>query len=1466
MGCCGFQESLSPTYGVFMKKFLTAILLTCSCALVGVGVACKDKNKDALGDPRSVTFSSGEGYTFYSNAVNNTIREGSQFTFEIELGAFYAGNLTAYVNETIVNPDKDGVYSYTVGKEDLSVRVEGVRKDISNMTGSGALEDAYVVSKPIDLIYIAEQVNKGNRDYATAAYVLANDIDCKGEELKIIGDYKTESAVFCGSFASGTNDEGERQRYTISNFTINSNDSNYVGLFGAVRSDMTVESSGLIYGICLDNFTVSASATGISGENKTISCGGLVGYGVGANFYLCDATNGEVNVVADNNYFSFVGGLVGYQQGFYNPSYELYLPTEISYAKVDVDVNILGGVALCAGGITGYATTNYPYNVTAAIHNSYSLGSVSGALRSGGIVGGLGQFSVVSNCYATGEITARSYQAIDSLLLTSTEYCHAYAGGIVGYGENESIAHDSFFNGSVSASTASDKLATGYSHADNAIGGGDKAGTLSVDAANYIAYNCIADVDLTNSAIYAEKLGWSNYNWTFADGSLPIINYTEPEATITLNLTLKYVTSGGNEKVLVKNKTELSQKYFDTSISSLNSYNPIGTFIASGSLENYYQADDPNLRSYGYYFDAACTQKVPAAYMPMQDVTLYVAFASPASVLGSYKVLADTNTDNLTLTINADGTATYDDGSTKLDAYYGFDGNRVILENVRLARYFDGAIVIDEEDTTSLQDPNFDLNRYTLYNFACVPVDDGTTMHLYDGVFFTAENPLVAKKNALRGEYYTTDGVNNTYYFFYGDKALVKDAQGETEYPLSFDGTTVTLGSSGKTVPFASLRTYDNFKGSWVKSATINKIYSFDGMGGWTYKQVAYERSLNGYQITCEEVDKDLAYGSYTVSGNVISFTHGGVSYVAQFNSDGYLEITGGNTTQLFAAENSFKGKWTSDEFDLNLEGILASGYGHASVVTKEGFTTKLLYEVSETGNVIALYTVGTNTTSKSLYKDAFYGYASYEKTQNLLSFVFPDAEAESGYSTASMYLYDDYYGEWVCEHTDLNKLDLTFNGLGLYSYLGINSLTGTLTLTEGNKTTEIAYQLDSALSGKFSYNNKTYQLLFDEFDGTVRVEIVGSDNTLLERKDEFSGLELVDITGENFCKIDGRSTLNAGGTLTFKGTTYRYFPATNGYEVKAKDADTVVGSIVKENNHYTLTLNGTPTELYLANKFMGDWAIGGQYALFEIGPTDLDGVVQAVYKGVKVELTYLDPATLTFDYKENKMPYTYYVYVIEDEAQKTDVLVISEFTNLTSGEYYICSKANDLYGVWEWNRDGGKTSMRFDGVTSGYTNGYAEIVLTLEHSVITTEYYYSVRDGGIVFWSREAMAERTWYFRLDEVGLTYKDDADAFVLKDESGNVVKVLKRTAVDGLYLTEAYGKNGEKYQFNGLGKLLLVVNGTPTDAKYEYVIKSYNDDQTATLEVIDLATKIKYAATLDYSDPTYIEFILGDPITE
>ncbi len=1484
-----------------MKKFLTAFLCVCACAFVGAGVGCKKSNDpdSSAAETRTVTFETGEGYTFRSNvSADGTIAEGSQLSFQVELGAFYTGTPIAYVNDQPVAANAEGIYNFVVGDEDLIIRIDAsaVRKDISNMSGSGAMDDAFVVTKPIDLVYIAEQVNKGNTAYTKGAYVLANDIDCKGEEIKVIGDYSTPQAVFSGSFACESDpDTGATTRHTISNFRINSQNSNYVGLFGAVFADMTVQSSGLIYGICLDDFTIEAGTTDVSGENKTVSCGALVGYSVGANYYLCEATNGEINVNADSNYFSFVGGLVGYQQSFYDPSYEMYYASEISYAKVDVDVNILGGVSLYAGGIAGYMVTNYPFNANSSVHNSYSTGSVSGALRSGGIAGGLGQYCVVSNCYATGEITARSYQSYDSPLITSDEYSHAYAGGLVGYAENDSVTHDSFFNGNVSTHTVS---TADYEHTDKAVGGGDPAKKVSASSDKYVVLDCIADVDLADEKVFTNRLGWQSYNWTFTAGELPVINHEAPETTIKSSLTLHYVAPNANATVKVGGKTQLTQSYFDTSIQSLNSYSSIGTFVASGGLAQYYESDDGEYLSYGYFFDEECTKRVPYAYFPMKDISLYVGFADPDPIVGVYHIFSE-DTRALTLTLRKNGTAEYVDGSTALKTQYYYDGTELVLENARLARYFNGAVPeIDEEDTSVYNDGLFDLYRYDLYNF--VGVKTGDCLSLFDGKYFTAADPLrmysgeeAERKASFRGEWYAVDGSNVpvAYYVFYGDTAIVETATGKTTYAVTAvteTSVTLTKGETNLTVQKADLKPYDKFKGSWVKSATLHKSYTFDGIGKWTYEHVVYERSVSGYLLQCKKVVVDSDEGTYTSpdGGTTVVFTHDNVTYTASVNSDGFLEIENGGETQIFYADYSYVGIWKGGNYELTLHGIRENGYGEATLVTSDGFTTNLFYEVSETKGYIALFEVLKTVTPNNATPDPddtittvsrgmLYGYACYNVNYNMLEFVLPNQEAEAGYVADMLYLFDDYYGEWVCEDNALGKadgdkdvtLEFIFNGMGLYSDLGFGNVKGSLTIVEtvdGKETkTTVAYTLDSSLQGSFPYGGKLYIVSYDELNRKIIVSL--NADTELTRKDEFADKRLVDLDG-NYCDLDGRSPLTTGGTLTFKDEDYTYLPATDGYDVKKNGA--LVGSMkkVEADGCYRLTIDGTSTDLYIVNKFMGKWAISNQYDLFEIGPTDTNGIIKAKYKGADVELTTVDPGTLTFKYVENKMPYTYYVYVIEDEATGENVLVLSEFTNLFAGEYFICSKVNDLFGTWEWSEDGGKTTMKFDGVTSGYVNGYAELTLTLNYSEVVTEYFYSMRENGIVFWSRAPMAGKTVYFRLDLVDkASVTSDKGYFELEGRTDG--KVLVRTEVDGLFLTEAFDREGNKYLFDGNGNMKAMdENDVVGEVKYTYEIKSFNADNTATLHVVDVETNVKYEATLDYKDATHILFTVGERVVE
>ncbi len=1394
-----------------MKKLLTTFLLACACgcaAIAAIGCESPSSGSSAvipqLGDKRTITFEKGVGFTPKSNAIQDNdgtsfLYEGSMLSFSLELGAFYAGAPIAYVNDEAIVADAQGNYTYAVQDEDLTIRVEGIRKDVSNMAGSGTMEDAWVVTRPIDLLKIAEEVNKGNASYTQGAYVLANDIDCKGEELEIIGDYSTQDSVFSGSFACASNPEtGEIERHTISNFKINSNDKPYVGLFGAVFAS-AAEGSAQFYGIRLADFEIVADQSEIKGDSQALFCGSLVAYGVGVRMFLCDAVNGDLFVNADDMYFAFTGGLIGYQQGFYDATYGMTYPTEIAYSVVDTNVTVTDGVALYAGGIAGYMATTYPYGATASIHNSYSLGNVSGGLRSGGIVGGMGQYTSASNCYASGNISAVSYQSKDSAMIDTEDYCHAYAGGLVGHAENDSILHDAFYGGKIVSASTKSKPEDVYAHTSRLVAGGDEAATISVDSKKYVVLNCLENVNLSDVNQIPDELGWKNYDWVFTADKLPEIFYGSPSETIQLNIKVIYTLPNG-EEVEVNGNTFWEEKFFDSSTQS-NSYSPLGSFVIGNSNEPIIaqtHTTAEGLLSFGYFFDKACTQPVPAAYIPTKNITLYVGFHQ--ALEGTYYMENDDRA--LSLTFHKDGTVTYTDGATQAKAIYSYDGNTVVIQKARLARYYQGEIVIDELDTTTFQDPNFDLNRYSFFNFAG-KLEEGK-IKLWDGNFFTEEAPLV----------YTTNA------------------------------------------PTAS--TDDAFTGTWVANANVNKTYTFDGKGNWTYLYLSYEHI--GTATMTHEIEK--LSGTYTLSADKtsIQFTRGGQSYTAKFNGDGYLEVgkTSGGIAEVFYANYSFVGNWKGSSYQLNLFGIRENGIGDAEYVDEEGYVTNFYYEWSETDGYVALYYPELDKDGKELLsKESLFGYAYFNAKTNSLHLVLPSNESNANNTTyieEELRLYDSFYGDWISSHSDFQGASLHFNGMGLYNGLL------TITFADGS-TEEVSYTLNGSAEGtigEFAYKN-IYKLHYDEVTNKI---VILSKNSNLVHEDELGVHDFVDIDGNRY-DFDGRSPLGKG-TLTIGNAKYYYKANGKAFQVTNLNG-TVVGSVEKTDSHYLLTLQGKKTELYVSNKFMGDWAISSQYQLLKIGPTDLNGKIKANYKGFDVDMEFLNAQMLTFYYrdeKENGMPYTYYVFISKDGVTGEDLLALSEFPYIIEGNYIFCTRVNEYFGEWEYTNTAGLTmTLRFDGITSNHVYGFAELEPKLQYNSAPTGYYYMIREKGMVMWSRDLLAGRTWYYRLDLVSKA--EAAGKAYFTHTSGNVDKVLLRTEVDGMYLSEATDEDDNEYFFgHDLEKdqSILYVNG---EAKYTYKVKAYNADNTVTVHITDMETEKTYQATYKRLDE---KLIIGAEVSE
>lgn len=1401
-----------------MKKSILLTLLSISCfGFATLAWACNKETSSSdstTSETYTVTFTDGTGFTYEKETSGKTVQaqSGETVSFSLDIGAFYTGT-PIVLADGVALASSDGVYSLTV-TQDTTITVDGITKDVSSMIGTGAYDDAFVISRPIDLVYIAEQVNAGNETYATAAYVLGNDIDCKGETLQVIGDMRNENAFFSGCFSCYTDSEtNQATRYTISNFKINATNSSYVGLFGCVQADLTTEGSGLFYGIRIDDFEITASVKNIK-DDPVMYCGGLIGYGMGVTAYLCDATNGKLNVIADDNYFSFAGGLMGCQQASYQQNYGQIFSSEIAYSTVDVDVTAVQGSVLYAGGVVGYAFTD-SLVAPSFIHNAYSTGDVSGAARSGGIAGGLGQYTSVSNAYTAGDIFANCIQAKD--LVSDEEYCYAFSGGIVGFAENDTSINDCFSAGSVTARASE---GTSYQKAGTAVGGGYEAGYTSVDSQKYAVDNCIGNVTATTATASAKNtLGWRAHDWNFAENTFPTINYEPSSETVATVVTVKYVTKDTGVTIKVNNLTQTTLTYEDF-------YAPLVDAFNNGELGIYLSADDKNYRSFGYFFDEACTKPVPYSYLTTSDKTFYVGFANYAPIVGVYELVTENGLLELELT--ADGYAVYKDGTVDQKARYQFDGETLLLEGVKFAKYYLGAV---DPNLSMNADEAFDMNRYQYYNFNA-NLKNGS-LELYDGVYFTENAPLFAYKQGTKsfliGNYYVKDGDEITYYTFRADgtcTAVYNDNPTDYAYTVSGANVTLTVGVSTETIAKSDLQAYDPFKGTWSKTTSIGKTYVFDGIGSWT--------ALYGSQRTS---------GSYTVSEDQTKLTLSSGETVT-FDVDGFLCIEKNGVKQTYYRQNSFVGTWTSTDktISLKLGGLNEEGAGKATITYIDGYSYELLYETSENASYVCLYQLQT---SDGLTYKVVYGYFLYNSLEHALSITTYnpyDTTTETGYTSHSLRVVDEYEGEWISED-ELFAL-IEFNGAGNY----YDQLLTSGSLKIGTET--VAYTLDDrTLQGTFTYHDVEYVLTFDEENQTVTIS-AGSTETVLSRKDVFADQAFIGFNEKTFTfgtsyRFDGAGNLENGGKLTVGETKYVYKKKdASAYAVYENNVE--IGSIVKATNGacYELTLHDEKIALYLENELMGDWAMSGAFDTLKIGPTDLDGKILVRYAGKTARMEYLDPSILTFSCQIENMPRTFYVFLLGTPT-KIDGIALSEYSSLAYRNYTVCSKADEFYGTWS-QKDGG-FSLQFDGVSFDADSRYTYGTANLLYKGKTTAYYYMKNaNGKIVMWSQELLLGYTVYYTLTECEITA---SGAYVSADGS----KAFLRVEIDSLFGVVAKDASGVKYVFDGGnvgGNEGTVTAGEKT---YAYKITAYDSvENKATLILTDKASGEVYEATLDYSN--------------
>ncbi len=315
-----------------------------------------------------------------------------RFNTDAGKGAYNFG----YLSNANANGKVSLIVAYVNDDDQFSLEFYPLPFSMFDGGGSGTAEDPYIISTPGDL----DQV----RNMPNACYKLGNDIDMS----KFYGSFDP-IADFNGSL--------DGCGYSIDNLTINA-DQMDSGLFQGIY-----DSNGSIKNLTFNNPVVAISpdcseAGVLAGSISSASAGFVI-----ENVHVNNASFTTVN--GGPEFGAAVGGLVGMLT-----SYSKIIGCSVNNVSIDVPTGysvggIVGSMRTSAsvsastasgtivadteiGGIVGNGGTGY------TVTNCYADIDITGSNTIGGIVGlsdrstanGDDYISAISNCYATGNITA----------------------------------------------------------------------------------------------------------------------------------------------------------------------------------------------------------------------------------------------------------------------------------------------------------------------------------------------------------------------------------------------------------------------------------------------------------------------------------------------------------------------------------------------------------------------------------------------------------------------------------------------------------------------------------------------------------------------------------------------------------------------------------------------------------------------------------------------------------------------------------------------------------------------------------------------------------------------------------------------------------------------------------------------------------------------------------------------------
>lgn len=1270
----------------------------------------EDENGQKTYEDRRIKFYDATG----KNEITDreiSVEGGDDFTFALWTSPYYTDEYTVKCGYevlestgTVKGPFGSDLKLYTISgvASNGEIDVIGLTEDAAFATfddtakyGDGTEANPYKIRKAIDLYTLAALVNDPNYNsrYSPCYYRMEADINLYGEELFMIGNYSTENSAFNGHF--------DGNGHTISNFHITDEaidpdnvDENtgmyktgylpYVGMFGYAAASIDRNYNILpvtIKNLTLDNFSVAAHPANAEAAS---TAGSLLGFGVGVQITGCNVTNGDLFVEDDDNQMVLMGGIVGRLQGAYGNTAGGIVTANSFVRSCSVDMDVSGtGSPRAAGGIVGYLISS-DENAVAYVMNSYSKGSVSGAMHSGGIVGTLGRFSSVVGCYSDAFVSANN--RLDGANV-SDDFMHAYAGGIAGYAEESTVVYGcyaaNYTNSSVNKLYAENVNGDRYTGIGAYAGGRETPHAKAADLKEFIAYNNLTAQSQLNKDVFT-AIGWSDDDWTFDDeklakGELPEIKIS-PARAITVKLQGK-----GNEVIT----------------NNFAATDTMNNLYANG-LDEYIQGSGAS-RSWGYYFDPDLRYKVPFGFVPLRaETTLYYDYADYSAVIGSYYFGSTTYSNSAYITLNADGTALLRNGGMHHECKYAYDGENIIIYRSAIASltysaaqlqagYFayggklsgDGVLTLESYVTLanlSYDETNPSSGSQFVYEEATLSALKGIEFAYgeykdEDGVVY------VLNKNGT-GTRTTTSGTTSfTFNPSLSGFELVPGGNNPNVAVTVAGGKATQIG--GKTVQLK-----DGFKGSWQTDANAFTVFTFDGIDSVT-------------MTVAGETPKTATYE--TKADNSISFTFGTGAEEKTYKAT----INGGNVViegVTYYVSDGFTGKWfmvSEDEWiEFSLGGVGAEGYGYATIDYSGGASRSLeaQYDVLTVGgvNYLRIY-VG----------DEQYGQLACNAATKSASGDFY-SNVRQDFSQLTFYLYDALRGVWTGVSDSFDSV--TFNGRSASSA----ESEAVLTSADGKTVLRGVYTINGN-TGTMTVNKVNYTLTYDEKTNKITVSASGEGGAdeQLARRDGWYKVKLYD--GATEYEFDGKSNLSGHVKVT-NGTTTVTLPYTI-------EGDTVkIDGVALTPTADGFRLNGNT--LKFRTGFAGEWIVSGTDELLTVKEVNGNLSAEVTYGGNSENFVYsIADGTLTCTEGDT-------VTVIR--VLSNDQISITRRNAQESNNYY-CLKP-DLADKYKGTYTGSDGSWLLDGMGEcRYGTGTAVFTPATGEAV---KYSYKINTLGIPYLS----------------------------------------------------------------------------------------------------------------------------------